>query len=224
MSVEWYFQKDGKEKGPVPSTQLKAFTVEGIVKPHTPVRRVSGSESSAWLRAGEVEGLFPGISRHSLGTPICANCGKVLSDGVCPNCSPSATAPRPNEEADVQIPQQTNNPFSDLIPVRHRNGIGGWLNEDNNGQADTWGIVSCMMGAFSVGFLLTTPVLLLPFATGAAAAGLISAYFSVNNKLKLIGIIVNFILLYVIYIAESKEIEHIVPRFEDYWPFQNSDF
>ncbi len=61
--------------------------------PFTPVRRVSDSESSAWICAGEVQGLFPGKSKLILGPSICPKCGNVLSRGFCPICSTALARP-----------------------------------------------------------------------------------------------------------------------------------
>jgi hypothetical protein len=58
MPVEWYYQKDGVEKGPIPSTQLKEFVLDGVILSNTPVRRISGLATSIWVRAGDVQGLL----------------------------------------------------------------------------------------------------------------------------------------------------------------------
>ncbi len=90
MAIEWYFRKDGKEAGPIPSPQLKIFVREGIVLPDTPVCRVAGSEISSWVRAGEISLLFPDANLENLGPAICPKCAGALADGRCPSCEPPA--------------------------------------------------------------------------------------------------------------------------------------
>lgn len=88
MAVQWYYQELGQILGPVPSEQLRKLAAQGTIVPWTPVRRVLGSDLSPWTRAGEIKKLFDGDVSEQLGKPICEDCGTVLDEDNCPNCSP----------------------------------------------------------------------------------------------------------------------------------------
>jgi hypothetical protein len=59
---KWFYEKGGREVGPVTSAQLTQLARWGTVGPDTPVRQ---GTKGKWLAASRVKGLLEGASRES---------------------------------------------------------------------------------------------------------------------------------------------------------------
>ena len=59
MASRWYYKVMGEELGPVSATELRQLAQRGVLDLDAPVR----NESSDWVSAGKVRGLFPPASR-----------------------------------------------------------------------------------------------------------------------------------------------------------------
>ena len=108
--MNWYFRKDGIEKGPITSQQLRALARKGVITAEDQVRREDLAE---WLLATSVKGLVPevltatnwqltkgvlGGHRIKLGCPHCQESLVVDLDmagqqDACPQCTRAFMVP-----------------------------------------------------------------------------------------------------------------------------------
>ncbi len=145
MTVDWYFLKEDTAAGPISESQLKAFAKEGTILPRTPVCRVSDGKRSPWGHAGEIQGLFPELSKLDLGTPICPNCGRASPNGECPTCGLLIPPPFPPEAGSPGQTQPNDYPpkvmdfFLDLMPNQLQDFLKGkgWLKSDDSLRGET---------------------------------------------------------------------------------------
>jgi GYF domain 2 len=74
----WFYASNGQQQGPYPDAQLRELIARGTVTADTLV----WSEGMAgWQRAGEIPGLFAGVSSSALGPPVVPRSGVPLASG-----------------------------------------------------------------------------------------------------------------------------------------------
>ena len=58
MAKDWHYNHDGRQPGPVSISKLRALVIDGTIHPQTFVWKIGTKD---WVRAWEVDGLFPDI-------------------------------------------------------------------------------------------------------------------------------------------------------------------
>jgi hypothetical protein len=107
MSINWYFYKDGQQKGPMSRAELESLAAAGLIGPDD---QVISDQMQVWVRAADLEGLFAGSDNRQ----------NALGGQFSPPPPPgAATATVPVTPAGVQSPPPPG-PFAPLseAPVR----------------------------------------------------------------------------------------------------------
>jgi hypothetical protein len=92
MSINWYFYKDGQQKGPMSRAELESLAAAGLIGPDD---QVISDQMQVWVRAADLEGLFAGGDKRQ----------NALGGQFSPPPPPgAATAPAPVTPSGVQPP------------------------------------------------------------------------------------------------------------------------
>jgi hypothetical protein len=144
----WYYSRNGVKAGPVSATELKKLVASGKLAPTDLVRK---ADSSKWVQAGKVRGLFP---EEFTAEPL------PLPSDPPEEVSVPVASPRPTSGAAVRLARTKRRSYELLIALLAVLSLtGGYLLLARNGTPRPSSALGYVLGILGFLLMLSTETL-----------------------------------------------------------------